>query len=303
MASLLCYRILHPGFRRESKEWPDVSVKSDVSLSEIIHFSLAGHISRWHFGHSWSLQSSGALSNNVHLLVCVSAWGTVLPGESAAGHSQLQSGSVRVRWDGDVDDKDALVCNAALWWDGGGLHLESHQARSVQSLHGEDDPPAHLVSDAKHPGEHAQVWLLLKYGERRPVLQNAQLGERWQSHHIVMGWNAWGEGEQLILQEQSGASAGTVPVTSTVTRPFNETKVKIPLSKTWKYFMCIFSDSQCQYDIFFLPLWHITADHEKKALKRWYLTASQGFCFFWHFIKPTILNWNDCFTLLWDLFL
>lgn len=41
----------------------------------------------------------------------------MLPGESAAGaQSTLKrsSGSVRVRRDGDVDDEDALVCNAAL---------------------------------------------------------------------------------------------------------------------------------------------------------------------------------------------
>lgn len=154
------------------------------------------------------------------------------------------SGSVRVRWDGDVDDEDALVCNAALRRDGGGLHLESHQARAVQSLHGEDDPPARLVSDAKHPAEHARLWLLLKYGERRPVLQNARLGERWQSYHVVMGWNARGECEQLILQEQSRPSGGTVPVTSTVARPFNETihilRIKIPVFKTREYILCVY---------------------------------------------------------------
>lgn len=178
-------------------------------------------------------------------------------------------GSVRVRWDGDVDDKDALVRDAALQGDGGGLHLESHQARPVQSLHGEDDPPARLVSDAKHPAEHARLWLLLEDGERRPVLQNARLGERWQSNHVVVGWNARREGEQLILQEQSWSSGGTVPVTSTVTRPFNETIHKLRKFLYVKhgniYFMCIFSDSQCEFYFVFLPLWQLTADHEKKG--------------------------------------
>lgn len=186
---------------------------------------------------------------------CVSASEAQCCPQSALKQS---SGSVRVRWDGDVDDKDALVCDAALRRDGGGLHLESHQARSVQSLGGEDDPPARLVSDAKHPAGHARLGLLLKYGERRPVLQNAWLGERWQPNHVVMGWNARGEGEQLILQEQSRPLGGTVPVTSTVTRPFNETshklRIKIPVFKTWKYtvyFMCIVLDSWCEYFFFF----------------------------------------------------
>jgi hypothetical protein len=36
--------------------------------------------------------------------------------------------SVGVSRDGDVDDEDALVCDAALCGEGGGLHPETHQA-------------------------------------------------------------------------------------------------------------------------------------------------------------------------------
>lgn len=39
---------------------------------------------------------------------------------------KVARGSVGVRGDGDVDDEDALVGNAALQGDGGGLHLEAH---------------------------------------------------------------------------------------------------------------------------------------------------------------------------------
>lgn len=41
---------------------------------------------------------------------------------------QLRGGSVGVSRDGDVDDEDALVCDAALCGEGGGLHPQTHQA-------------------------------------------------------------------------------------------------------------------------------------------------------------------------------
>lgn len=66
-------------------------------------------------------------------------------------------GSVGVRRDGDVDDENALVSNAALQRDGGGLHLEAHKSWSVQNPQSEDDPPARLVSDAKHPAHHTRL--------------------------------------------------------------------------------------------------------------------------------------------------
>lgn len=145
-------------------------------------------------------------------------------------------GSVGVGGDGDVDDEDALVSNAALQWDGGGLHLEAHKSRSVQSPQGEDDPPAHLVSDAKHPAHHACLaWFLLKYGKRRTLLQDAGLWERRQSYHIVIGWNARGEREQLVLQEQRGSSCGTVLKAGPVAGPWRIDRKLEGVTDTYNY--------------------------------------------------------------------
>ena len=154
------------------------------------------------------------------------------------GHWEAESsvkqhrGSVGVRWDGDVNDEDALVGDAALQRDGGGLHLQPHESRSVQSPQGEDDPPAGLVSNTKHPTHHSRLWFLLKYGERRAILQDAWHRESRQSHHIVIGWNARGHSEQLVLQEQSRAACGTVqragPVTCPVTKSTGKGKLSLP---------------------------------------------------------------------------
>lgn len=99
------------------------------------------------------------------------------PGRAESPVKQL-GGSVRVRRDGDVDDEDALVGNAALKRDGGCLHFEAHQSGSVQSPQCEDDPPARIVSDAKHTAHCTRLRLLLEYVKRRTLLQHAGLSKR-----------------------------------------------------------------------------------------------------------------------------
>lgn len=148
-------------------------------------------------------------------------WVGVVQGAIGGAESSVKQhrGSVGVRWDGDVDDEDALVGYAALQRDCGGLHLEPHQSWSVQTPQGEDDPPAGLISNAKHPAHNTRLWLLLKYGKGRALLQDSWLRESRQSHHIVISWDAGGESEQLVLQEQRRASCGTVQRAGPVTGP------------------------------------------------------------------------------------
>lgn len=88
----------------------------------------------------------------------------------ALSTTKQHRGSVWVRGYGDVDDEDALVSDAALQRDGSGLHLEAHKSRSVQRPQGEDDPPARLVFNAKHPARCTSLGFLLKDGKRRALL-------------------------------------------------------------------------------------------------------------------------------------
>lgn len=186
----------------------------------------------WHFSHSCCHTSSwDPPADHIWLMLCirVSLHEVMCPRHRVCwvmhckvpSNAKQHRGSVGVRGDGDVDNEDALVSDAALQWDGGGLHLEAHKSRSVQSPPGEDDPPARLVPDAKHPAHHACLtWFLLKHGKRRALLQDAWLGERRQSYHVVIGWNARGKREQFVLQEQRGPSCGTVPKAGLVAGPW-----------------------------------------------------------------------------------
>lgn len=124
--------------------------------------------------------------------------------------AEQRVGSVGVCWDGDVDDEDALVRYATVFWDGGGLHLEPHESRSIQNLPSEDDAPAGLVSDVKHSARHTGDRFLLEYREGGALLQDARLRERRQPHHVVIGRYAGGKREQLVLQEQRQAACGAV---------------------------------------------------------------------------------------------
>lgn len=133
-----------------------------------------------------------------------------------------QRGSVRERRDGDVDDENTLVGDAALRRHGGGLHLEPHGARSVQAPQGEDDPPARLVPDAEHSARGLTLRLLLQHGEGRALLQDSRLGEGRQPDHIVIGRDAGGQREQLVLQQQRGSSRCTVTEAGPVAGPGRE---------------------------------------------------------------------------------
>lgn len=224
----------------------------------------------WHFSHSWGYTSSwDPLTNHVHLMLCirVSLHDLMCPRHGVwwVIHCEVLStgkqhrGSVGVRGDGDVDDEDALVSNAALRWDGGGLHLEAHKSGFVQNPQSEDDPPAHLVSDAKHPAHHAcLVRFLLEYGKGRALLQDARLWESRQSYHIVTGWNARGEREQLVLQEQRGPSCGTVPKAGPVAGPLRIDRKYEGVTDTYSYLHAYVHNTAILHNTVYpglLPLW------------------------------------------------
>lgn len=135
---------------------------------------------------------------------------------------QRLRGSVRERRDGDVDDEDAPVGDAALRRHGGGLHLEPHGAGSVQWPQGEDDPPARLVPDAEHSARGLALRLLLQDGEGRAILQHSRFGERRQPDHVVIGRDAGGQREQLVLQQQGGSARRTVAEAGPVAGPGRE---------------------------------------------------------------------------------
>lgn len=150
----------------------------------------------------WQQQSNVFLFSYRGLQVLWSELGCI---ESFA---EQHAASVGVCCDGDVDDEDALVCYATLFWDGGGLHLEPHNSRSIQNPPSEDDPPAGLVFDVKHSSYHTRNRLLLKYREGGTLLQDARLWKCWQSYHVVIWRYARGKSEQLVLQDQRWASCG-----------------------------------------------------------------------------------------------
>lgn len=145
------------------------------------------------------------LTNHVHLILCIRVSlhaRCVYKTQGLALMTAKQHAvSVGVCRDGNVDNEYALVSNAALQRNGGRLDLEAHQSWSVQRLLGEDDPPACLVSDTKHLAQCARLRVLLEYGKRRALLQYSGFWERRQSDHVVIGWNARRECEQLVLQE------------------------------------------------------------------------------------------------------
>lgn len=92
---------------------------------------------------------------------------------------------------------------------------------------GEDDPSARLVSDAENPARASRLPLLFKYCEGRAFLQDARLRERRQSYHVVIGWYARGEREQLVLQEQKGALCAAVRGARPETGPLKRENVSL----------------------------------------------------------------------------
>lgn len=106
--------------------------------------------------------------------------------------------------------------DAALRRHGGGLHLEPHGAGSVQRPQGVDDPAARLIPDAEHSARGLALRLLLQDGEGRALLQHSRLGERRQPDHVVIGRDAGGQREQLVLQQQGGSSRRAVAVAGPV---------------------------------------------------------------------------------------
>lgn len=177
------------------------------------------HFECYHFTHRlWSTSSLDRLTDHIYFssvstLQGLCLWESVSQGLGIWGlweaeSSVEQSGkvSVRVCWYGDVDDEDALVSDASLWWNCGGLHLEPHKSWSVQRPECVNNPSACLILDAKQSAQKSCLWFLLQYGEGCVLLEDAWLWESWEPYHVVIRGDTWGECEQLVLQQQRRAS-------------------------------------------------------------------------------------------------